>query len=228
VGVGGGGLGDGLGRGTHTVMRPEPAGRAAAVSGGRGLHGRLARALFAQRTKPLPAPLPLAHTHTPQARFLKVDIDNEQLQRTVMDHGITGVVRGAGRGGGWRGGGRDCGRRGTPRGGGRGVAAGPARSPALRSAQHTSPPPANPAPHPPHARSPRLRFTRARSGLSRSRGRASTCSRRRWRSWAAEGKPARSRPAAAARPLWGPFRSDDGERCARKCFPGCATRRAPG
>ncbi|KIZ04395.1 thioredoxin o [Monoraphidium neglectum] len=26
-----------------------------------------------------------------QARFLKVDIDNEQLQRTVMDHGITGV-----------------------------------------------------------------------------------------------------------------------------------------
>jgi hypothetical protein len=27
-----------------------------------------------------------------QARFLKVDIDNEQLQRTVMDHGITGVV----------------------------------------------------------------------------------------------------------------------------------------
>ncbi|GBF96393.1 hypothetical protein Rsub_09192 [Raphidocelis subcapitata] len=27
----------------------------------------------------------------PTARFLKVDIDNEQLQRTVMDHGITGV-----------------------------------------------------------------------------------------------------------------------------------------
>lgn len=28
-----------------------------------------------------------------KATFLKVDIDNEQLQRTVMDHGITGVVR---------------------------------------------------------------------------------------------------------------------------------------
>ena len=31
----------------------------------------------------------------PGTRFLKVDIDNDQLQRTVMDHGITGVVGGA-------------------------------------------------------------------------------------------------------------------------------------
>jgi hypothetical protein len=32
------------------------------------------------------------HTSPRQAKFIKVDIDNEQLQRTVMDHGITGVV----------------------------------------------------------------------------------------------------------------------------------------
>jgi len=52
------------------------------------LFGRaaVARLLWATQQRDPPQPNRL------QATFLKVDIDNEQLQRTVMDHGITGVV----------------------------------------------------------------------------------------------------------------------------------------